>query len=215
MASRVAEEFHDGDVVNLGVGLPVLCADHLLSDREVLLHSEQGVLGYGPRTSDPTIADPYLVNARRQCIQSNPGMVFLDHAESFGLVRSGRVDVAVLGALEVSAEGDLANCWLPGRSTGLVGGAQDFAERAKRVVVMMPATTKDGRPKLVERSELVVTARRAVDLVVTDIGVWHLDDAQFVLDEYAPGWQPNDVLAVTHAPARLGAGCHEMTLRPA
>lgn len=212
MAVRVAREFTDGAVVNLGVGLPVLCADHLPPGREVLLHSEQGVLGYGQRTQDAARADPYLINARRQCVEALSGMAFLDHAESFGLVRSGRIDIGVLGALEVSQDGDLANCWLPGRKTGLVGGAQDFAERAKRVIVMMPMFTKAGGAKLVSRCTMVLTARRAVDMIVTDVAVWTVDGGVFTLREHLPSWPPAELCARVEADTTVAPDCAVLTV---
>jgi 3-oxoacid CoA-transferase subunit B len=194
MAARVAREFSDGDIVNLGVGLPVRVADFVPAGLEVLLHSEQGVLGFGRRVVDGDDGDPFLVNAMRQCVQPLPGMSFMDHAESFALVRSGRIDVTVLGALEVSQHGDLANSWLPGRVTALLGGAQDIASCARMVVVVMPLLTKAGHPKLVERCSVPVTAFGVVDLVVTDVAVWAPSEAGLVLRERAPGWETEQLV---------------------
>lgn len=196
MAARAAREFSDGQVVNLGVGIPVRAADFVPPDIEVLLHSEQGVLGFGRRVPDGDFGDPFLVNAMRQCVYPAPGMSFMDHAESFALVRGGRVDVAVLGALEVSARGDLANSWLPGRLTALLGGAQDIASCARKVIVVMPQTTKAGMPKFVARCTTPVTALAVVDLLVTDVAVWSVTADGVTLTEGAPGWGADELTAM-------------------
>ncbi len=200
MAARVAQEFTDGQIINLGVGIPVRAADFVPPGIEVLLHSEQGVLGFGARVPDGDTGDPFLVNAMRQCVYPRPGMCFMDHAESFALVRSGRIDLAVLGALEVSYTGDLANSWLPGRVTALLGGAQDIASCARRVIVVMPLLTRDGQSKLVRECSLPVTARSAVDMVVTDVAVWLITADGPVLHERAPGWSVEELLSLVGLP---------------
>jgi 3-oxoacid CoA-transferase B subunit len=187
MAVRVAHEFREGMIVNLGTGLPTTCSEVVTRDLEIFFHSEQGVLGFGEVVHLLKDADPYLINASRQCVSRRPGMVFLDHCDSFALARGGRVDVTVIGALQVSQRGDLANCQLKDRPSGLIGGGQDFAFCAKRVIVMMYARTRSGSPKLVTHCDLPLTAPGAVDLVITDLGVFKPSPSGFVLAEIAPG----------------------------
>jgi 3-oxoacid CoA-transferase B subunit len=187
MAIRVAAEFREGMVVNLGTGLPTTCSEVVASDLEIFFHSEQGVLGFGDVVHSRQEADPYLINASRQCVGAKPGMVFFDHVDSFALARGGRVDITVIGALQVSERGDLANCRLKDRPSGLIGGGQDFAFCAKRVIVMMQARTRSGSPKLVGDCDLPLTAPGVVDLVVTDVGVFQPGPSGFVLVELAAG----------------------------
>jgi 3-oxoacid CoA-transferase B subunit len=187
MAVRVALEFREGMIVNLGTGLPTTCSEVVSKDLEIFFHSEQGVLGFGEVVHSLEEADPYLINASRQCVSRKPGMVFLDHVDSFALARGGRVDITVIGALQVSERGDLANCRLKGRPSGLIGGGQDFAFCARRVVVMMHARTRSGAPKLVAECDLPLTAPGVVDLIVTDVGVFEPGPSGFVLVEIAPG----------------------------
>jgi 3-oxoacid CoA-transferase B subunit len=187
MAVRVALEFREGMIVNLGTGLPTTCSEVVSKDLEIFFHSEQGVLGFGEVVHSLQEADPYLINASRQCVSRKPGMVFLDHVDSFALARGGRVDITVIGALQVSEQGDLANCRLKDRPSGLIGGGQDFAFCARRVVVMMQARTRSGAPKLVAACDLPLTAPGVVDLVVTDVGVFEPGPAGFLLVEIAPG----------------------------
>jgi 3-oxoacid CoA-transferase subunit B len=195
MAGRVAREFAEGMVINLGTGLPTECSEHVPDGMEVFLHSEQGVIGFGPVVRNRADADPYLVNAGRKCVSRRPGMAFVDHAESFGLLRGGRVAISVLGGLQVSRSRDISNCWLTGRPSGLMGGAQDFIFCARKVIVMMRALTKDGSSRLVEECTMPVTGYGKVDLVVTDIGVFGFDDDGFVLQEIAPGLDPDQAIA--------------------
>lgn len=195
IAFRLSREFREGNVVNLGTGIPALCADFVDDAGEVLLHSEQGLLGYGRRAETKAEVDVYLVNAGRQPVTPRPGMCLMDHAESFALVRGGRVDVTVLGALQVSAAGDLANCWLPAAAAGSLGGAQDLAFRARKVIVALPLLPHPGR--LVNQLTLPMTAPRCVSLVVTDIGVIELSGGSATLREIADGWTVADAQALT------------------
>ena len=206
MATRVAQEFAEGMVINLGTGIPTECTEHVPEGMEVFLHSEQGVLGFGPAVRDIAEADPYLINAGRKCVSRRPGMAFVDHAESFGLLRGGRVDISVLGALQVSQRRDIANCWLPGRPSGLMGGAQDFIFCARTVIVMMRAQAKDGTSRLVRECTMPVTGYGEVDLVVTDVGVFSFDDDGFVLTEIVPGMDPEDVVGLIDADVRVADG---------
>lgn len=212
MAMVVARDFPDGAVVNLGIGLPLGCADAIPPGREVLLHSEHGLLGFGPVASDRAHVDPLVAQVGNTPVEARPGMVFLSHDESFALVRGGHIDITVLGAFEVDREGDLANAQLPGKVAGNLGGGPDLAARAKRCVVLMHHTTPDGRPKLVERCTLPLTAPRCVDRIVTDVAVIDVVDDAFVLREVAPGWTPADVQAITGAPLTISADVREITL---
>jgi 3-oxoacid CoA-transferase B subunit len=187
MAQRVAHEFREGMIINLGTGLPTICSEVVPPDLEIFFHSEQGVLGFGQVAHSLEEADPYLINASRECVVPKPGMVFLDHSESFALARGGRVNITVIGALEVSEHGDLANCRLAGRLSGLIGGGQDFAFCAQKVIVIMRAKTAKGQPKLLSQCNLPLTAPGVVDLVVTDVGVFEPRQGGFVLTEIAAG----------------------------
>jgi len=200
MAKRVSEEFADGMLVNLGTGMPTLCSDLVPPNMEVLFHSEQGAVGFGGIVRSMRDADPYLTNASRQCVEAKPGMCFMDHAESFALARGGRIDLTVIGALQVSQAGDIANYKLAGRPSGLMGGAQDFSFCARRVVVMMRSVTSSGQRRLVSECSLPITAPRVVDLVVSDIGVFRVEDHCFVLTEIAPSLELADVEEMVNAP---------------
>jgi 3-oxoacid CoA-transferase B subunit len=195
VAYRISREFRDGDIVNLGTGIPSLCADFVDPDIEVLLHAEQGLLGFGRGAATKDEVDPCLINAARQPVTPRPGMCLMDHAESFALIRGGRIDITVLGALQVSANGDLANCWIPGAAAGSLGGAQDLAFRAKRVIAALPLLRHPGR--LAPRLDLVATAPACVGTVVTDIAVLELDAGTAVVTELLAGWSTADVQRLT------------------
>lgn len=212
MALVVARDFPDGAVVNLGIGLPLQCADAIPPGREVLLHSEHGLLGFGPVARDRGSVDPLVSQVGNQPVEARPGMVFMSHDESFALVRGGHIDITVLGALQVDVEGNLANAQLPGKVAGNLGGGPDLAVRARRCVVLMHHTTPDGVPKLVERCTLALTAPRCVDRVVTDVAVIDVVDGAFVLRELAPGWTPGGVQAMTAAPLTIAPDLREITL---
>src|SRR6266567_7497160 len=197
MAMRVAREFHDGAVVNLGMGLPLLCSDFIPAGREVLFHSEQGIVGFGPLASTPAEVDLSLMNAGGLPVTPLPGMALMSHDESFAMIRGGHIDITVLGALQVSANGDLANSHRPGKLIGNIGGAQDLATCSKRVIVLMHHTTESGEPKMVQECSLPLTVPRCVDLVVTDVGVFGLSGGRAILLEYAPGWSVEQLQAIT------------------
>src|SRR3989304_142082 len=197
MALRVAKEFEDGMVVNLGVGIPTLCSNFVPPEKEIIFHSENGIIGFGPIVTDPDDADENLINAGVQPVQPRPGMAIVDHAESFVMIRGGHIDLAVLGALEVSERGDLANYTLPGKEVGSFGGGQDLAFCAKRVVAVMTHTTLEGRPKIVRELTSPVTAPACVDLIVTDIAAIEMTDKGLLLREAVPGWTAEHIQALT------------------
>lgn len=196
LTRRVAREFQDGSYVNLGYGIPSLASNYVPKGRKVTLHSENGALGFGAITP-PEQADYDYTNASGQPVTVMSGMSLFDSAQSFGMIRGGHVDVAVLGALQVSEKGDLANWMRPGQKVGIVGGAMDLAVGAKRVIVAMQHTTKEGAPKIVVRCSYPLTAKECVDLIVTDIGVIEVTAAGLVLRELAPGWTVREVQAFT------------------
>jgi 3-oxoacid CoA-transferase B subunit len=184
--------------VNLGVGIPTLCSNYDFGDRNVIFHAENGVLGYGP-LAVPGQEDLHLVNAGAQYVTLRPGAAIMHHADSFALIRSGRVDVTVLGAYEVAENGDFANWRMPGRKGGGIGGAMDLAVGARHVFIAMEHTTRDGRPRLLRRCNLPVTAVGVVTLVATDLGLFEVGETGFRLREIAPGWTVDEVQALTEA----------------
>ena len=198
MADRIAMEFQDGWVVNLGMGIPTLCSNFVHPERQVIYQSENGLVNYGPLAVEGE-EDLLLVNAGGQYVLSQPGMAVLDHADSFALIRGGHVDVTVLGAYEVAENGDFANWRLTGRKGGGIGGAMDLAVGAKNVFVIMEHTTREGAPRLVERCSLPVTALGVVRLVATNLGLFEVAQDGFVLREIAPGYTPDEVQDVTGA----------------
>jgi 3-oxoacid CoA-transferase B subunit len=209
MAARVAAEFQDGWVVNLGIGMPTLCSDFLPAGRRVIFHSENGVVGYG-RNASPEEADPHVVNAGVQPVLLLPYASILHHADAFAVVRSGRLDVGVLGAYEVAANGDFANWQTAGRTGGSIGGAMDIATGAKRVFIILEHTTRDGAPRLLRRCTLPITAPGVVTLIVTDLGVFEPRGDAYRLKEIAPGYTPDEVQTVTGAPLMIDSGLTEV-----
>ncbi len=209
LAYRLAQEFEDGWVVNLGIGLPTLCANFIAPENRVTLHAENGVIGYGPEaTADE--ADYHLVNAGGTYVLAQPGMAIVEHATSFALIRAGYVDVTVMGAYEVAENGDLANWKLAGRRGGGIGGAMDLAVGAKRVLVAMEHTTRDGAPRLKRRCSLPLTAQGVVQRVATTLGVFDVTPDGFALREIAPGWSPEAVQALTEAPLTIAPDLREI-----
>ena len=198
MADRIAMEFQDGWVVNLGIGIPTLCSNFVHPDRRIVYQSENGLVNYGPLAVEGE-QDPHLVNAGGQYVIPIPGMAVLDHADSFALIRAGYVDVTVLGAYEVAANGDFANWRLAGRQGGGIGGAMDLAVGARNVFVVMDHTTREGAPRLVERCSLPLTAVGVVKLVATNLGLFEVTAKGLVLREIAPGYAPDEVQAATGA----------------
>jgi 3-oxoacid CoA-transferase subunit B len=212
MALRVAREFRDGMIVNLGYGIPTLVANFIPEDQEVIFHSENGCLGYGHAAITEEEQDFHLVNASGQFVTRLPGMCFFDHAESFAMIRGRHIDICVLGGLQVSEKGDLANWLIPGREPGNIGGAMDLAFGAARMVVVMTHTTRNNEPKVVKQCTYALTAPHCVDLVVTDIAVIEVTDSGLVLKEVAPGWTAEEVQALTEPELRIADDLKEMTL---
>ncbi|WP_211884549.1 3-oxoacid CoA-transferase subunit B [Plastoroseomonas hellenica] len=188
MAAKLAGDIPEGWFVNLGIGIPTMVADHVPADREVILHSENGVLGMGPAPAADKI-DPWLINAGKQPVTLRKGGSYFHHADSFSIIRGGHLDLCVLGAFEVAENGDIANWATSENDTApAVGGAMDLAAGAKRLWVMMEHTTKDGRPKLVERCGYPLTAPGAVSRIYTNLGIFEVVKGQgFVVREMAPG----------------------------
>lgn len=209
MALRVLRELQPGMVVNLGLGIPTLIADLIPPDADILLHAENGILGYGP-FARPGEEDPDTINPGGAMVTLHPGASIFDSAESFALVRGGHVDVAVLGALQVSATGDLANWMAPARGIGGIGGAMDLVAGARRVIALMTHTTRDGAPKILHRCTYPLTGRGVVDLIVTDLAVVAVTPQGLELRELAPGVAPEEVQARTEPPLRIAADFTEM-----
>ena len=199
IAARAARELRPGEVVNLGIGIPNLVPGLLPPDAGVVLHTENGLLGVGPRPR-PDELDPDLIDAAKQPITALPGAAYFDSASSFAMIRGGHIDVAVLGALEVSGRGDIANWAVPGKDVLGVGGAMDLVVGARRVVVTMTATTSRGEPKVVAECSYPLTAAAAVDVVITELSVFRLRGGRLHLTELLEGATVADVAAVTTAP---------------
>jgi 3-oxoacid CoA-transferase subunit B len=199
IAARAAAELRPGDVVNLGIGIPNLIPGFLAADAEVLIHTENGLLGVGPRPGEGEL-DPDLIDAAKQPVTALPGAAYFDSAESFAMIRGGHVDVAVLGALQVSARGDVANWAVPGRDVLGVGGAMDLVIGARRVIVTMTAVSSSGEPKVVPECTLPLTARAAADTIVTELCVFRVEEGGLVLAELLGGTTLDVVAAATAAP---------------
>lgn len=198
IAARAAHELRPGEVVNLGIGIPNLIPGFLGADTEIFLHTENGLLGVGPRPAEHEV-DPDLIDAAKRPITALPGSSYFDSAASFAMIRGGHVDVAVLGALQVSERGDIANWAIPGRDVLGVGGAMDLVVGARRVIVTMTSTTPDGSPKLVRECTLPLTAREAVDVVVTELAVFRLRAGLLTLTALVGEATLEDVARVTDA----------------
>ena len=197
IAKRVAKELHDGDVVNLGIGLPTAVANYVPEGMTIFFQSENGFLGLGPAPVDGT-EDPYIVNAGAQCVTILPGGVFFDSADSFSIIRGGHVDMTVLGALQVDEKGNLANWMIPGKMVPGMGGAMDLVTGAKKVVIAMEHTVK-GNHKILKECNLPLTAAGQVNLIITEMGVIEVTKEGLVLKEINPEFTVEEVQAATEA----------------
>jgi len=211
IALRAAKEFEDGMVVNLGYGMPGLCANFIPEGRTVFFQSENGTLGYGPLLTDEE-KDYELINASDQPVTRLPGMCFFDSAISFDMIRGGHIDVVILGAYQVSEKGDLANWGRPGRPATGMGGGMDLAVGSKKLMVMMLHTTKEGSPRIVRQCTFPLTARNCVKKIFTDIAVIDVTKQGLVLREVAPAWTAEEVQALTEARLIIGEDLKEIEL---
>ena len=208
---RVARELKDGDYVNLGIGLPTLVSNFIPEGIEVILHCENGMLGYSQIASEEEI-EPELVNASSQPVTLRPGAAFFDSADAFAMIRGGHIDVTVLGAFQVSEKGDLANWMRLERKLGGIGGSMDLVSAPKRVIVAMEHTTRSGEPKIVRKCTNPLTKREVVNMIITNLAVIEVTPEGLLLKEVAPSLTPEEVQAVTEPKVKLAKDLREMEL---
>ena len=212
MCDRLAMEFQDGWIVNLGVGMPTLCSNYVDPAKNIINQSENGVIGYGPLAAAGA-EDRHLVNAGGQHVTAEAGMAIVHHADSFTIIRGGMIDVTVMGAYEVAENGDFANWRIPTRKGGGIGGAMDLAACAQRVFIAMEHNTREGGPRLLRRCTLPITAPGVVKMLVTDLGLFAVGESGFTLLEHAPGWTPPEIQQLTEAPLTIAEGLREFRFR--
>ena len=211
IAARIALEVQDGFVVNLGIGIPTLVANYIPKDKFIMLQSENGLLGLGPFPRENEM-DADLINAGKQTVTTVPGASFFSSADSFAMIRGGHVDLTILGAMEVSEKGDIANWMVPGKVIKGMGGAMDLVAGAKRVIVAMQHIDKEGNSKLRTKCTLPVTGLACIDKIVSDYGVIDVTDQGFVLREYAPDITPAAVLKATEGKMTIAPDCRPVKI---